>query len=71
MDSPQLELSNGISLVIFRYLLSYIPFLVVFCSIIGLVGKRLSREEENELLSLWGSFPAKEIGEKEDVVRVN
>jgi hypothetical protein len=43
MDSPWLELSNGILLVNFRYRLSYIPFLIVFCFKIGLVGKKLQQ----------------------------
>jgi hypothetical protein len=30
-----------------------------------------SREEGNEFLSIWGPFPAKEIGEKEGVVRLS
>jgi hypothetical protein len=67
MDSPWLELSNGILLVNFRYYLSYIPFLIVFCFKIG----SCSMEEGNEFPSLWGPFPAKETGEKENVVRVS
>jgi hypothetical protein len=49
MNSPRLELSNGILFVIFRYRLSLFPFFTYFLLKIGSSEKKWQQQEEERV----------------------
>jgi hypothetical protein len=70
-SSPHQGLSNDMKFTIFRHRLSFLPFFGLLLLKTQTSREEFTKEEGDELLSLWDPLAAKEVKERGSAIRVD